>query len=95
MAEVKVAQSHQLGADEARARVTAFEELLSKYGIKPQWSGHKAKIKALGVSGSIDVTDSRVDVALKLGMMAKAAGIDPARLEASIRKRLEAALSGE
>jgi hypothetical protein len=36
-----------------------------------------------------------VDIVVKLGMMARAIGVDPVRLEASIKKRLKAAFEGE
>ena len=91
MAEVKVTESHSIGADEAVKRMASFEEMVSKFGVKIDWSGHHAKVKGLGVSGSIKVTDTDATVVFKLGMMARAAGVDPGRLEGSIRKRLKAA----
>jgi len=91
MSDVRVTQSHDLPVDEAVERVTEFEDMIKKYGVKSTWKGGHADLKGMGVKGSIDVTDSDVTVVLKLGMMAKAAGVDPKRLEGSIRKRLAAA----
>ena len=94
MADVKVSQAHSLPLDQVRAKMSEFEDMMGKYGVKANWSGSTAKLKGVGVSGDIKVTDSAVNVALKLGMMAKAAGVDPKRLEGSIAKRLKAAFEG-
>ncbi len=94
MADVRVTQSHSLSRDEAKQQMAGFEEMMKKYGVSAKWSGGHADLKGTGVKGSIDVSDSKVQVELKLGMLAKAAGIDPARLEKSIRRRLKEALEG-
>ena len=91
MADVKVTQAHSLSIDDAKSRVGSFEEMLQKYMVKVKWKGAHADLKGTGVSGSIDVTDSDVTVVVKLGMLAKAAGIDAGRLKGSIAKRLKAA----
>lgn len=95
MADVRVTESHDLPADEAIRRLSVFEEMLGKYGVKTKWKGRSAEVKGTGVSGSIDVTDRDATVVVKLGLLARAAGIDPKRLEGSIRKRLRAAFDGE
>lgn len=94
MSEIRVSQPHNVAVDVARAKVREFEEMVGKYGVTSSWSGNKATLKGTGVSGSIDVQPSSVDVVVKLGMMAKAFGVDPVRLEASIRKRLKSAFEG-
>ena len=91
MSELTIREPHKLGAAEARKKVADFEQLLQKYQITPKWSGNRAEIKSMAVSGSINVTDTDVTIQLKLGMMARAAGIDATKLEGSIRKRLKAA----
>lgn len=93
MSEVRVSQAHSLSPDEARGRIAEFESMMAKYGVKADWKGNSAKLKGTGVSGSIDVSGSSVDVVVKLGMMARAVGVDPKKLEASIRKRLVAAFA--
>ncbi len=92
MAEITIVENHSLPAAEAKERVLAFEEMMSKYGVRANWSGNDAKLKGMGVSGNMRVTDSEVRVVLKLGMMARAAGVDPKRLKASVQKRLHAGL---
>lgn len=94
MAQIKVVEAHTLGAREAQAKLAVFEEMLTKYAVKTKWRGNHADIKGMGVSGTIDVTDSEATIVVKLGMMARAAGVDPARLEGSIRKRVKAAFGG-
>lgn len=92
MSDVRVSQAHSHGAAEARSRIQPFEDMMAKYGVKCTWKGNNGKLKGTGVSGTIQVTDDSVDVLVKLGMMAKAVGVKADKLEASIKKRLVAAL---
>lgn len=94
MSDVNVSCPHNLGAAEARKRLGEFEEMMGKYGVKPSWSGNSASLKGTGVSGSIEVTDTQVSIQLKLGMLARAAGVDATKLKGSIEKRLIPALAG-
>jgi putative polyhydroxyalkanoate system protein len=91
MAEIRVVQPHSVSRADARARMQDFEQSMSKYGVTSKWSGDSAKLKGMAVNGSIDVSDAEVVVVLKLGMMAKAAGVDPERLQGSISRRLATA----
>lgn len=91
MADVKVTQVHSISIEDAKAKIADFEEMMGKYGVKANWSGQHADLKGTGVKGSIDVSEQDVKIHLKLGMLAKAAGIDPKRLEGSISKRLKSA----
>lgn len=93
MSEVRVSQPHSVSVDDARARIQSFEAMIQKYGVSAQWSGNQATLKGTGVSGSIVIQPKSVDVVVKLGMMARAFGVDAARLEASIKKRLQAAFA--
>ncbi len=93
MAEIKVVEAHGTDVDNAIQLISSFEEMMKKYGVKVNWSGSKADIKGMGVSGDIVVDETNACVRLKLGMMARAAGVDAKRLEASIKKRLVAAFS--
>lgn len=92
MSGIHVRQAHALGVDGARAALAGFESDLAKRGAKLAWSGPRAEVKGPGVSGHVQVTEAEVEVSVKLGMLAKAAGIKADKLEASIAKRLEAAL---
>ena len=95
MSTVKVTESHSLSIDDAKKSLAAFEGDISKYGMKLNWNGANAELKGTGASGDVKVTDSSVTVTVKLGMMAKMAGVKPDLLEKSIAKRLKSALSGE
>ena len=92
MSKILVREQHQLGAADARTRIGTFEEMLNKYMIKLVWNDDMATFKG-PVNGHIKVGDNFIEVELKLGMAAKMLGIDPTRLEASIRKRLKAGLA--
>ncbi len=91
MADIQVEQKHSLSIDEAKQRIGGFEEMLSKYGVKVDWRGGSGTLNGTGVSGGIDVTASTVKVIVKLGLMARAVGVDPVKLKGSIEKRLKAA----
>ena len=91
MSTIHVVESHQKSSEEIKAGLNQFEEMFSKYGVKMAWNGNDATLSG-PVSGSIAIKDSTLEVTIKLGMMAKMVGIDPKRLEDSIRKRLRAAL---
>ena len=90
---IKVSQPHSFTVAEAKTKLGSFEEMLGKYGVKLAWKGDRADIKGIGVSGGVAVTDSEVEVTVKLGMMAKAAGVNEGKLTKSIEKRLRNALT--
>lgn len=91
MSDVNVVEPHNTTPDDAVTKVGLFEDMLKKYAVKAKWKGHDAELKGPGVKGSIVVDDTNVTVVVKLGMLARAAGIDPDRLSNSIRKRLRKA----
>jgi putative polyhydroxyalkanoate system protein len=89
-----VTQSHSLGVEAAKKALSQFEQDVAKYGMKLVWSGPNAEIKGTGASGDVKVTATSVTVVVKLGMMAKVAGVKADLLEKSIEKRLKSALAG-
>jgi putative polyhydroxyalkanoate system protein len=95
MSDVRVVEPHNTTPTDALGKISSFEDMLKKYGVKPKWAGTSAKIKSPGVKGRIVIDETNVTVELSLGMMAKAVGIDAGRLEGSIRKRLKAAFTAE
>ncbi|MBK8263413.1 MAG: polyhydroxyalkanoic acid system family protein [Nannocystis sp.] len=95
MSEIRVSQPHNVTPAEAKQKVQGFQEMVEKYGVTSTWSGNQATLKGTGVSGSISIAPKSVDIVIKLGMMARAFGVDPVKLESSIRKRLKAAFEGE
>lgn len=94
MSNVKVVEKHNLGAAEAKNRVISFASYLESKGVKSFWNGNKAEVKGpFGVGGDINVSDTQVEVNVKLPMMARAV-IKADKLESSIRKRLVEKLQG-
>jgi len=92
MATISIERSHTLSLDQARAAIGKFEGDLQRFGLKAEWKGNVAQLKGTGASGEIRIDQSRVTIEIKLGLLAKAAGIDATRVQASIEKRLDAAL---
>ena len=95
MSKIEVNQSHTLSREEARENLVSLEEMMGKYGVSLDWKGDCAAIKGFGVSGDVSIQDECVEIVVKLGMVAKAAGVDPDRLKGSIVKRLATAFSEE
>lgn len=95
MSKINVVQAHSVSLDEAREKLGDFEQTMGKYGVSLDWSGARARIKGVGVSGEVNVGSSDVRVDLKLGLIAKAAGVDAKRLQGSIERRLKSAFEGE
>ena len=95
MSTIKITQAHRLTGEDAKSKLGAFESDIAKYGMRLDWKGNRADLKGTGASGAVDVTSSAVSVEVKLGMMAKMAGVKPDLLEKSIQKRLKSALVGE
>jgi len=93
MAQVNVRVPHQKDPSSVRDQIGGFEDMLSKYAVKISWSGHRAELKNPAISGSIDIGADYIEVNIKLGMMAKAMGVNPEKLTGSIRRRLEEALA--
>jgi len=95
MSTIKVERPHGLPLEDAKKAIDRFgEDLKAKYGMNLAWSGNVATLKGTGASGDIKVEPERVTVTVKLGMLAKAAGIKADKVEASIEKRLATALEG-
>lgn len=93
MSNITVKQTHSLGVEEAKKALAAFEGDIAKFGMKLVWSGSRAELKGTGASGDVLVTAEQVTVNVKLGMVAKMAGVDAKRVEGSLTKRLAAALN--
>jgi len=93
MGTIKIRQEHSLSKEEARDRLAAFEEQMKAYGAKLVWKDTRAEVSGLGVSGSAVVSDTLVELTIKLGLLAKAAGVDEDRLRGSIERRLVIALA--
>ena len=93
MSTIKIRQPHEFDHHKAKECLGSFADMMAKYGVSLDWTGDRATIKGIGVSGEVSIHDTFVEVIVKLGMLAKAAGVDPTRLEGSITRRLNAAFT--
>lgn len=71
MARIKIEQSHQVTADEARKRLDQMNQDLSdKYGLNVKWhSDTEARVERTGVTGTIKIEAQKVLVDLDLAFM--------------------------
>ncbi|MEQ1508753.1 MAG: polyhydroxyalkanoic acid system family protein [Myxococcota bacterium] len=93
MPEIDVVQPHALGVDAAKERLGGFQDLLSKYGVRLEWSGPQARLAGVpGVGGKVEVAPSEVRVNVTVSKMLTLMGLDPVRLKSTIAKRLSEAL---
>jgi putative polyhydroxyalkanoate system protein len=92
--DIRVSHKHQLGADGVKARLGGFTELLAKYRVSLAWDGPRAQIGGIpGVSGHVHLKEDEVEILVSLSRMVTMMGVDPVKLESSIRKRLEEGLA--
>lgn len=95
MPDIRVVEPHQLTVAEAKQRLGGFEELLAKYRVRLDWSGDRGRLGGVpGVGGEVQVRPSEVEVLVTLSRMVTLMGLDPKKLEATIRRRLGEALRG-
>lgn len=93
MSSIQVRQPHKTTRDDAKSKLGGFTELLAKYRVSLTWKGYEAAVSGIGVSGIVKVLDDAVDVTVQRGMLARAAGVDAAKVQASITKRLQEAFT--
>lgn len=95
MPEIHIVEPHALPVDEAKQRLGSFGELLGKYGVRLAWTGNKGQLGGVpGVGGDVDVRSDAVEVRVKISRLVTAMGLDPKRLETTIRSKLGEALRG-
>lgn len=94
MSTITVKESHSLSIEQLKSKLKPFEdEIANRFGMKIKWSGDRADLKGTGASGEVKVTNSDVTITVKLGMLAKAAGVKADLVEQSISKRLKETLA--
>lgn len=92
MANITIEVPHSHSVPEVQRRLSGFSDDLQRFGASLKWKANRAEVQGLGVSGEVVCEPNRLRITLKLGLAAKIAGVDPVRLENTIRRRLEAAL---
>ncbi|MCO6059705.1 polyhydroxyalkanoic acid system family protein [Pseudomonas sp. MOB-449] len=86
MARIHVERSHALGREAVREKAEKLAERLAReYDVRYQWRGDTLEFKRSGADGLIDVSDSRVRVEVKLGLLLSA-------MSGSIKREIEKAL---
>ncbi len=91
MADIELERTHNLGLGEARRRVDALEaKLKERYGVKLDWRGNTAELKGSGVSGTLDVGETKVAVKIKLGLLLKPMG---GKIREAIERQVDKALA--
>ena len=72
MSEIKIDRPHKLGRDEAKKRFAGVESgLRDRYGVALDWNGHAATFKGTGVTGDVLITDDRITIRLKVGLLVR------------------------
>jgi putative polyhydroxyalkanoate system protein len=71
MPQLFLSRDHSLSLDELRCRVAVMEEKLrSKYRAKTRWEDDRImSVEGLGLSGTLTIRPSRVEIDLSLGML--------------------------
>lgn len=94
MPDVRVVRSHSLPVAAAKGRLAGFAEVLGRYGARLEWAGDTARVAGVpGIDGRVEVTPADVKVHLHVSRMLTVVGLDPVRLEGSIRRRLDEAFA--
>lgn len=92
MATIKLSHTHNLPHDEARQRIAElFDAYRSRFGINSRWEGDKLLLNGSGFEGEARLNGPRVDIEVKLGLMASAfKGQVESGLKSELDKRLKA-----
>jgi putative polyhydroxyalkanoate system protein len=89
MPDIRVTHPHELPVDEARRRLSGFADLLGKYGVRLDWRGSVAEVAGVpGVSGRIEIHPAEIRVNVHVSRMITLMGLDPVKLEGTVRRRL-------
>jgi len=65
---VRISRNHDLGVDEAKNRVKRVAVTLEKqFSLRSEWREDELRFKGSGVNGQIAVSDTRIELHVKLG----------------------------
>jgi len=93
MAEFEVRVPHDHPVDEACRRVRTFEAQLRKLRVRSVWSGERARLSGMGLTGDVEVRPNEVRLVVRVSRLATMAGVRPDNLRATITSELGACLS--
>lgn len=86
MSKIVVERQHSLGRVAARDKAQQLaERLAQQYDVKYQWQGDTLEVRRTGATGSIEVSEDKLRVSLKLGLLLSG-------LSSTIQRELEEAL---
>ncbi|MBD2837340.1 polyhydroxyalkanoic acid system family protein [Pseudomonas sp. JM0905a] len=86
MSRIHVERPHALGLEAVREKAEKLAQRLAReYDVRYQWRGDTLEFKRSGADGSIEVSDARVRVEVKLGLLLSA-------MSGSIKREIERAL---
>ena len=93
MSAIKIERDHKLGsADKAKELVLSVgEKLEERYGVTFDWSGYCGKLKGKGVTGECRLSDEKIEVELKLGLLLRPLA---RKIEDSIGSAIDRRLQG-
>lgn len=93
MPDIRVVQPHSLPIDQVKSRLGGFSENLAKYGVRLDWQDKRAQVRGVpGVGGHVEIRPNELEVYVTVSRMITMMGLDPKKLEGSIRRRLDEAL---
>ena len=90
MANIHIKRAHQLGLNEARARVDHIaSSLQDKLEANWAWQGNRLSFNRSGASGTVDVEDNFIEFNVKLGLL-----LTPlkGKIESTLNEEIEKAL---
>jgi hypothetical protein len=91
--DIRVVQPHSLPVDQVKSRLGGFSDRLAKYGVRLDWQDKRAQLRGVpGVGGHVEIRPNELEVFVSLSRMVTMMGLDPKKLEGTIRRRLDEAL---
>ncbi len=91
MSVISITKSHQLGLEELTVRVNqVIGKLEQRLGVKAEWENATLlQFRRKGASGSVELSESQVEVTVRLGIMFRALkGMVAQELESELERRL-------
>ncbi len=86
---MRICRDHDLGAEEAKSRVQRVAVTLEeRFALRSEWRGNQLQFKGSGVNGQIAVSDSDIELNIRLGLALMF-------MESAIRSAIEEELDSE
>lgn len=70
MPDISLKQTHKLGLAKAKkAAQKVADDLQREYGLHSEWDGNTLNFKRTGVSGTMQVSKTEIQIDIKLGLL--------------------------